>query len=65
MAGTPAGSWCRSTSASAPPTRAEVRVTWPDGEVGPWLPVEADQVVRIERGATAAAAGEPVGEVAP
>ena len=35
-------------------TSAEVRVTWPDGEVGPWLPVEADQVVRIERGATAA-----------
>jgi hypothetical protein len=33
---------------------AEVRVTWPDGEVGPWLPVEADQVVRVERGAPAA-----------
>ena len=35
-------------------TTAEVRVTWPDGEVGPWLPVEADQLVRIERGADAA-----------
>jgi len=32
----------------------EVRVTWPDGEVGPWLPVEANQVVLIERGATEA-----------
>ena len=35
-------------------TSAEVRVTWPDGEEGPWLPVEADQIVRVERGATAA-----------
>lgn len=32
---------------------AEVRVTWPDGEVGPWMPVDADQVVRVERGAAA------------
>jgi hypothetical protein len=23
-------------------TKAEVRVTWPDGEVGPWLPADAD-----------------------
>ena len=30
---------------------ASVRVTWPDGEVGEWLPVAADQRVRIERGA--------------
>jgi hypothetical protein len=35
-------------------TSAEVRVTWPDGDVGPWLPVEGDQVVRVERGAAAA-----------
>ena len=34
-------------------TTAEVRVTWPDGEVGPWQPVDADRVVRIERGAAA------------
>jgi enediyne biosynthesis protein E4 len=33
-------------------TAAEVRVTWPDGEVGPWQPVEADRLVRIVRGAT-------------
>ena len=34
--------------------RAEVRVTWPDGEVGPWQAVGADEVVRVERGASAA-----------
>ncbi len=39
--------------------RADVRVTWPDGEVGPWLPVDADRTVRIQRGATAAQALVP------
>jgi enediyne biosynthesis protein E4 len=34
--------------------RAEVRVSWPDGEVGPWLTVASDNVVRIRRGATEA-----------
>ena len=34
--------------------RAEIRVTWPDGEIGPWLPVDADRVVRVPRGASAA-----------
>jgi enediyne biosynthesis protein E4 len=29
--------------------RAEVRVTWPDGETGPWVSVEADQYVTIDR----------------
>jgi hypothetical protein len=29
--------------------RAEVRVTWPDGEVGPWLTVDADQIVTMRR----------------
>jgi enediyne biosynthesis protein E4 len=33
---------------------AEVRVRWPDGEIGPWMTVEADRFVRIERGATEA-----------
>ena len=33
---------------------AEVRVQWPDGETGPWMTVEADQFVTIERGATEA-----------
>jgi hypothetical protein len=35
----------------------EVRVTWPDGEVGPWLPANADQTVTVRRGASAV---EPV-----
>ncbi len=30
--------------------KAKVRVTWPDGEVGEWLPVAADRRLRIERG---------------
>ncbi len=34
--------------------RTEVRVTWPDGEVGPWLPVDADRYVRVERGTAVA-----------
>ena len=32
--------------------RAQVRVTWPDGEVGPWVPVAANGFATIERGAT-------------
>jgi hypothetical protein len=35
--------------------RPGVRVTWPDGEVGQWLAVSADQRIRIERGG-----GDPV-----
>jgi hypothetical protein len=30
---------------------AEVRVQWPDGEVGPWMTVEANRFVEIERDA--------------
>jgi hypothetical protein len=37
-----------------PATEVEVRVQWPDGEVGPWLPVDADQFVLVERDADAA-----------
>ncbi len=33
-------------------TSAEIRVQWPDGEVGPWIPVDADQYVTIDRTAT-------------
>jgi hypothetical protein len=33
-----------------PAEGARVRVTWPDGEVGPWMQVDADQLVTIERG---------------
>ena len=32
--------------------RAEVRIQWPDGETGPWMTIDADQFVTIERGAT-------------
>ena len=32
---------------------AEVRVTWPDGTVGPWQPVDEGGIVLIERGADA------------
>jgi len=32
----------------------EIRVRWPDGELGPWMTVDADQFVVIERDATAA-----------
>ncbi len=45
---------------------AEARVTWPDGEVGPWIPVDADQFVTITRtsssvGATATIERHTVG----
>jgi hypothetical protein len=33
---------------------ASVRVQWPDGEMGPWQHVEADQFATIERGASEA-----------
>ncbi|MGH2477646.1 MAG: CRTAC1 family protein [Candidatus Limnocylindrales bacterium] len=32
-----------------PATRADVRVTWPDGETGPWIGVNADRFVTIDR----------------
>ena len=35
-------------------TTAKVRIQWPDGEVGPWLRVTANQFIKIERGATQA-----------
>ncbi len=33
-------------------TSADVRVTWPDGEVGPWLKMDADMFGVVERGAS-------------
>ena len=33
---------------------AQVRVQWPDGERGPWLPVDTNQFLTIEQGADAA-----------
>lgn len=38
---------------------ADVRVQWPDGEVGPWMPVVANQFVVLERGASAARIWRP------
>lgn len=37
-----------------PSTHAEVRVQWPDGELGPWIPLDASEFAIIDRGATAA-----------
>jgi hypothetical protein len=39
--------------------RAEIRVTWPDGVVGPWITVEADQFVSIQRGNDTATVWQP------
>ncbi len=33
-----------------PASRADVRVTWPDGEVGTWIGIDADQFATIARG---------------
>ena len=35
-------------------SEARVRVTWPDGQQGPWMTAGANQVVLVERGADAA-----------
>ncbi|HEX6331703.1 MAG TPA: CRTAC1 family protein [Actinomycetota bacterium] len=40
---------------------AEVRVRWPDGDVGPWLEVPADRFAVLERGSTTAALWTPAG----
>jgi len=40
--------------------QVDVRVTWPDGEVGPWLRAAANAFVDIERGATAVRPWQPV-----
>jgi hypothetical protein len=44
-----------------PASGADVRVQWPDGEVGPWLHVAADGFAIIERGATSARPWIPPG----
>jgi hypothetical protein len=40
---------------------ADVRVQWPDGETGPWMPVSADSFVTIERGGAEAVPWLPEG----
>jgi len=42
-----------------PAGEASVRVTWPDGEVGPWLTVPADEFSLIERDAAEATRWSP------
>jgi hypothetical protein len=42
-----------------PSTTAKVRVTWPDGEQGVWIPVTADTFSTIERGAAVATPWHP------
>ena len=42
-----------------PANRAEIRVTWPDGEVGPWIGVESGQFLIVERGVAAARPWDP------
>jgi hypothetical protein len=39
---------------------AEVRVIWPDGEVGPWVQAASNQVVAVERGVDAVTPLHPV-----
>ena len=60
-AGTSAASSAGRTSGLGPATEAQVRVTWPDGEVGPWMNVAANQFVDIARGATQATPWSPPG----
>ena len=38
---------------------ADVRVQWPDGEVGPWMTVASGQLVTIERGAATPVPWQP------
>ena len=39
--------------------KAEIRVQWPNGEKGPWMSVDANQFVIIERGASKAETWRP------
>jgi hypothetical protein len=45
-----------------PSPEAQVRVQWPDGEMGPWMRVAANQYVDIERGAAEARPSSPAGD---
>jgi hypothetical protein len=44
-----------------PSDKAQVRVQWPDGEVGPWMGVAANQFVDIERGVAEPRPWQPPG----
>ena len=41
---------------------ADVRVQWPDGEIGPWIHLDTDEFAIIERGATTARRWVPGGD---
>ncbi len=58
-AATAAVSWAGCTWAWGRRTGREIRVTWPDGEVGPWLGVESGRFLVVERGAAAAQPWDP------
>jgi len=36
-----------------PAGRADIRIQWPDGEIGPWMTVDANQFLDVERGSAA------------
>jgi hypothetical protein len=40
-------------------TSAQIRVKWPDGTTGPWLPASADSFVVVSKGATAVTPWQP------
>ena len=42
-----------------PANRAEIRVTWPDGEVGPWIGVDSGRFSVVERGSAATRPWDP------
>jgi hypothetical protein len=45
-----------------PAASANVRVLWPDGEAGPWMPLDANRFAVLERGATEARIWQPAGK---
>ncbi len=42
-------------------TEAQVRVTWPDGEIGPWMSVKANQFLDVARGSATPTPWTPPG----
>lgn len=40
-------------------TSAQVRVVWPDGQTGPWMQVQADQFVLIDKDASSPSPWSP------
>jgi enediyne biosynthesis protein E4 len=42
-----------------PAGRADIRIQWPDGEIGPWMTVDANQFLDVERGSAAPVSWSP------